>query len=186
MCLFLFSLKIEMDSTLLVVPESYQYEYSKFSFHSKIFEYMLTGTPVMTYKYEGIPEAYYDFLFLVDDTGHPVTDMYRKMSEILSTRLDTIAEKGIAARNFILSNNSTSSLSKKILEKLLLRDIRHCFITVCHKSDYNYIVIKPKSARYYEETINQTIRVFHKTQFDISVFLPRYIRVLFSLHRRFY
>ena len=37
-----------------------------YSFPSKMIEYMLSGTPVLTTKLPGIPEAYYDYCYTVE------------------------------------------------------------------------------------------------------------------------
>ena len=56
-------LEYERRATLLVNPRDPAETFTKYSFPSKTIEYMLSGTPLMTTKLKGIPEAYFDYVF---------------------------------------------------------------------------------------------------------------------------
>lgn len=53
-------------ASVLVNPRPNNEEYTKYSFPSKIIEYLLTGKPVVAYLLDGMPEVYRDFLYTVD------------------------------------------------------------------------------------------------------------------------
>lgn len=59
--------KKQIASSLLINPRPTNGEYTRYSFPSKIIEYMSSGTPVLTTKLPGIPQEYEDFLLLIID-----------------------------------------------------------------------------------------------------------------------
>lgn len=54
----------ERRSYLLVNPRPTGEEYTKYSFPSKVMEYMATGTPMVTTKLAGIPEEYFQYVYI--------------------------------------------------------------------------------------------------------------------------
>lgn len=88
--------------------------YTKYSFPSKTFEYMVSGTPFLTTKLKGIPEEYYDFLYTIDSFDNDrIVD---KISSILNKgqkELDTFGEN---ARKFILENKNSEKQIDKIIK----------------------------------------------------------------------
>lgn len=52
---------------LLVINKPTSDEYSKYSFSSKILEYMASGTPILSTRVGGMPEEYEDKVFLIED-----------------------------------------------------------------------------------------------------------------------
>ncbi|MDD3382102.1 MAG: glycosyltransferase [Bacilli bacterium] len=59
--------KEQMKASLLVNPRPTSDVYTKFSFPSKIMEYMASGTAVATTELAGIPEEYKKYLILIKD-----------------------------------------------------------------------------------------------------------------------
>ena len=55
----------QKNTDLLINPRPSIDEYTKYSFPSKIMEYMASGTPVLTTKLSGIPMEYYDYYILL-------------------------------------------------------------------------------------------------------------------------
>lgn len=60
-------LKLERECDLLINPRPTSGEFTKFSFPSKVMEYMSSGTPVLTTKLPGIPNDYFPHLFIIED-----------------------------------------------------------------------------------------------------------------------
>lgn len=62
-----FIVQAERKADLLVNPRTGEGEYTKFSFPSKVLEYMVSGTPVLMARLPGIPDEYYDYVYIFDD-----------------------------------------------------------------------------------------------------------------------
>ena len=63
------ALMIQRKATVLVNPRQNNEEFTKYSFPSKIMEYMLSGVPVVLYKLDGIPDEYDKFVNYVPDNS---------------------------------------------------------------------------------------------------------------------
>ena len=88
-------------------------EASAYCFPSKLFEYMLSGNPVLSFRIPGIPEEYFDYLVeMADPTVAAVAAAIRQvlqMSEAESTAL------GMAGRDFVLAEKNNIVQAKKII-----------------------------------------------------------------------
>ena len=59
-------LKIQSEATLLVNPRRNDEEFTKYSFPSKLLEYLASGTPVVAYELDGAPREYGEYIAYVD------------------------------------------------------------------------------------------------------------------------
>lgn len=59
--------KVQLNADVLVNPRTNEGEYTKYSFPSKIMEYLSTGRPVVCYKIDGIPDEYNQHLIFPKD-----------------------------------------------------------------------------------------------------------------------
>jgi len=103
----------EIKATLLVNPRPSDEEFTKYSFPSKNMEYMSTGTPLLTTKLPGMPEEYYDFVYLFDDES--VEGMARTLERVLSLPKAELHAKGNAAKEFVLREKNNVVQAKKLL-----------------------------------------------------------------------
>lgn len=107
-------LEIEQKSFLLVNPRFTNKEYTKYSFPSKIMEYLLSGTPVLTTKLQGIPEEYYDYMFFIEkETIEGLEDVLLTLLELPENEL---LFKGKNAREFVKKEKNNIVQSKRILD----------------------------------------------------------------------
>jgi glycosyltransferase involved in cell wall biosynthesis len=60
-------LEFEKKAKLLVNPRFSDNEFTKYSFPSKLMEYMSSGTPVLTTKLPGIPDDYHDKMYYIGE-----------------------------------------------------------------------------------------------------------------------
>lgn len=109
----------ELESTLLVNPRPTEGEYTKFSFPSKTLEYMVSGTPVLSARLQGIPAEYDDYLYYFDDKDPE--GLKKSLREILDKPADELLERGARSRTFALSNKSNVSQAGRIID--LIGDI---------------------------------------------------------------
>ena len=101
---------------LLVVNKPTADDYSKYSFSSKILEYMASGTPVLTTKVGGMPEEYYPYFYFIDD--ETPQGIAKAIEDVLALREETLAEKGRAAKQFAVAEKNYLSQTKDILDFL--------------------------------------------------------------------
>lgn len=100
------------ESTLLINLRDPKDIYTKYSFPSKMFEYMASGTPVLTTVLEGIPNEYYEFVYSVDSYNTDIIS--KKIIEIINEDEDKRLEIGFKAKKFIINNKNATYQTNKI------------------------------------------------------------------------
>jgi len=75
--------------------------YTRYSFPSKLIEYMAGGVPVLTTRLPGIPEEYFQYLTAID--GPDPASIVRALEALLSQSQSELKERAAAGRNFILN-----------------------------------------------------------------------------------
>lgn len=90
---------------------------SSYSFPSKLFEYMASGTPVLSFKLEGIPTEYYTYLSIIENADKLKKSIINTLNLSNTERI----ELGSSAREFILNNKNNISQARNIMN----------FITKC-------------------------------------------------------
>lgn len=101
---------------LLINPRPSDQDFIKYSFPSKLIEYMAMGVPVLTTRLAGVPEEYMDRMYAIDDESiegirAAILDVYNKSD------LDRL-NKAISARDFVLSSSSEEAQGNKIIRFL--------------------------------------------------------------------
>ena len=105
-------MKHQREAALLINPRKNQ-EMAKYSFPSKTLEYMLSGTPMLGYKLAGIPEEYYDNMFVIQDSENGMEEALRKAMDLPETERIKMGEK---AKHFVIKEKTPEKQCKKILE----------------------------------------------------------------------
>ena len=108
----------QSNSDLLINPRPSEEEFTKYSFPSKNMEYMTSGTPLLTTKLVGMPEEYYEYVYLFDDES--VEGMSKKIDEVLSLSEETRKKTGLKAREFILKEKNNVIQTRKMID--LMKD----------------------------------------------------------------
>lgn len=109
-------IKMQKKATVLVNPRQSEEEYTKYSFPSKIFEYMISGNPVILRKLSCIPDEYDPFLvYFSDREGEGLSGTIQKICEMDTEDRRAIGEK---AKSFVMKNKNHISQTAKILELL--------------------------------------------------------------------
>jgi len=86
---------------------------SNYCFPSKLFEYMKTGNPVMSFKIGGIPEEYYEHLLMV---GEETTESLKEaMKKAMTMSAEFRSSFGESAKKFILESKDVSIQTEHIL-----------------------------------------------------------------------
>lgn len=100
---------------LLVNPRTPEGIYTKYSFPSKTIEYMASGTPVLLYKLQGIPEEYYNYCFYIDN-DYSVNMLSQTIKKILELKKPELIKKGNEARIFITESKNEIIQCKKMYD----------------------------------------------------------------------
>ncbi len=106
----------EKRAMLLINTRNPNDEYTKYSFPSKTFEYMASGTPFLTTKLQGIPEEYYKYLYTIESNEPSViAKNIKKIFEISNEENECF---GLNAREFVLTNKNKIVQSDKLYKFL--------------------------------------------------------------------
>lgn len=106
----------QVKATLLINPRPAFEDFTKFSFPSKIMEYLASGTPAVVTKLPGIPSEYHKFLFLFEDES--LDTMAKRLQSILRTDAVELHEIGSVAKEFVLVNKNNRVQAKKVIEMI--------------------------------------------------------------------
>ncbi len=109
-------LKILTSATLLVNPRKNNEEYTKYSFPSKILEYLSSGTPVVAYKLDGIPDEYDDYVYYVEDNSTEA--LANKLMEVCSKPSAELEDFGKRAKDFVLQYKNAKTQIFNVLTSL--------------------------------------------------------------------
>lgn len=104
-------LKLQCKSHVLVNPRKNDEEYTKYSFPSKTLEYLASGTPVVAYKLDGIPDEYDLFL------RYPLNDTVDELKNtIINVVENSVKNNGLKS---FLEKKSNLEQTKRIIEFIM-------------------------------------------------------------------
>ncbi len=109
--------KIQREAFLLVNPRPVDDPISKVTFPSKIFEYMLSGTPVLTTRLNGFSEGYLDKMFFVDNNNPEL--LATEINKIISLSEKERSSIALKARTYVINNKTWAKQCEKMKEFIL-------------------------------------------------------------------
>jgi len=112
------ALELQREADLLVNPRNPTKDFTRYSFPSKLMEYMSSGTPVLLFKLPGIPDEYYRYLFTIDGSGPKA--IAESITEILNGPSELRESKARKAREFVLSEKTNIVQTRRILDQILV------------------------------------------------------------------
>lgn len=101
-------------ASVLVNPRKNQ-EFTKYSFPSKILEYMSSGTPMLAYKLDGMPDEYDPFYFHISEAEDGMETALRNVMMLSDSERVQMGEK---ARNFVRVYKNPAVQCRKIVDML--------------------------------------------------------------------
>lgn len=108
--------QLQKNALLLINTRTPEGEFTKYSFPSKVMEYLASGTPTLMYRLPGIPEEYYEYCYSLSRAD--IDSLSQMLTEILNLSESERIAKGQAAREFILKNKNPKSQTLKIINLL--------------------------------------------------------------------
>lgn len=108
-------IKLQHEATVLINMRLPSEPASAYCFPSKLFEYMATGNPVISFKLDGIPQEYYQYLILIEEEN---VEAIRKaiVDAFVVAKHDDIGNR---AKYFICNNKTREVQSERILNWIL-------------------------------------------------------------------
>lgn len=110
------ALELQKEATALINPRFSTEEFTKYSFPSKTMEYMASGTPMIGFKLAGIPEEYYEHMYIV-----PATDtetIAKTVQCVLKLPSEELRNKGREAAQFIRDYKTAKHQATRVLNFL--------------------------------------------------------------------
>ena len=106
----------QKEATMLISTRDPSEVASVYCFPSKIFEYMVSGNPVLSTRIDGIPEEYFEYIIPLDalDAEYLATQIRSVANMSSSERYDF----GNKAKLFVLNEKNTTIQTKKVLDFL--------------------------------------------------------------------
>ena len=104
----------EKQATLLLNVRDPKEAYTKYSFPSKTFEYMLSGTPFLSTDLPGIPEDYKEHLLLIKNNS--VQEISDGIRSALTMTDEERKKLGDGERKFVMEQKNKVIQSRKILK----------------------------------------------------------------------
>ncbi|WP_426350469.1 glycosyltransferase [Alloiococcus sp. CFN-8] len=106
-------LKIQNNAALLINPRIVNDSISQVTFPSKMIEYLISGTPVISTKLNGFTMEYLENMFVLpDDTPESIANT---IDSVLNMDNEVLIDKANKARNFILNNKNWEIQVDKII-----------------------------------------------------------------------
>ena len=110
------ALRLQKKATILINPRTNDGVYTRYSFPSKTLEYLASGTPLVAYKLDGIPDEYDDFIYYVSSSS--VEALKDKIIEVCEKDDTARMEFGKRAQEFVLQEKGDKLQASKIIELL--------------------------------------------------------------------
>lgn len=107
---------IQKNAFFLINPRIINSEVSKTTFPSKLFEYLISGTPVLTTKLESIPSEYDNFLNYT--SGDLPQDFFVSISKLLDSDYDSLLLKAEQAFQYLIEKKNWGSQIEDFYEIL--------------------------------------------------------------------
>ena len=107
-------LRKQHEATMLISTRNPSEEASAYCFPSKIFEYMVSGNPVISTKIKGIPDEYFDYLTPINSVNNK--EIAKAILTISNMSFDEIRTLGLKGKKFVISEKNNVVQSKKIID----------------------------------------------------------------------
>ncbi len=118
------AIKLQQQAAILVNPRKAGEEFTKYSFPSKIMEYMVSGRPVLCFKLPGMPEEYDPYLNYFE--GETPEQMAREMLRLCRSGKDKLQQQGKQAREFVLGCKNNRVQAQKLIDLVSKKRLLFC------------------------------------------------------------
>lgn len=106
--------KIQAASSCLILTRSPAETYTRYSFPSKLLEYLVSGVPVLTTRLGGIPDEYYEFLNVIEDSSSD--GISAALEGFFTADQQFLLDKAACARIWVSETKSSAAVGQKIVD----------------------------------------------------------------------
>lgn len=106
--------ELQAQAAFLVLTRDPAEAFTRYSFPSKLLEYMAAGIPVLTTRLPGIPEEYFDYLNVVE--GYSVEAIAKALTQLCAGDQACLSVKAARGRIWVLETKSGNAVGKRIIE----------------------------------------------------------------------
>ena len=106
-------MKKEQEASLLLNLRNPEDDYTKYSFPSKMIEYMISGTPMLTTRLPGIPDEYNNYLYTVD---YDFNRMAQMIDAILRDTPENRQSLGKKAQDFVMQHKNCEHQVSRMID----------------------------------------------------------------------
>lgn len=111
---------LERKAHALINPRSKKESQTRFSFPSKIMEYLSSGTPTLSTRLEGIPDEYFNYLIPLDDESK--TGFMNALRRVRNESIHELEKRGLAGQTFVYTYKTNKQATKLILDWLDIQE----------------------------------------------------------------
>ena len=104
----------QRNAMVLLNPRPSGHPITRYTFPSKLHEYMMSGRPVITTRLPGIPETYYPHLYLLDPESPE--GLAALIDEVCHSPAEQLDSLGASAREFVVTNKSWLMQARRVAD----------------------------------------------------------------------
>jgi glycosyltransferase involved in cell wall biosynthesis len=105
-------IQAQHKASILINPRKNNQEFTCYSFPSKIIEYMSSGTPVLAYKLDGMPDEYLPYFYQIAESQDGLTEALQKVIRLPEEHL---RKMGANALSFIEEQKNAKVQCERII-----------------------------------------------------------------------
>ena len=108
------AVRLQQEATAVINPRKPTIDLTRYSFPSKTIEYLSSGTPMIGFKLNGIPDEYFNYMYTVD--GLADSDMAQTITAVLEKPQNELNKKAENAMLFVAENKNSKVQIARILD----------------------------------------------------------------------
>ncbi|VVQ05918.1 hypothetical protein PS910_04305 [Pseudomonas fluorescens] len=105
---------MQSQAAFLILTRNPEEAYTRYSFPSKLIEYMAAGIPVLTTRLEGIPDEYFDYLNTIN--GFSVQAVSDALIDFCSGKEEYLSAKADRAKIWVLEGKTSHAVGTRVIE----------------------------------------------------------------------
>lgn len=105
--------ELSLLATALINPRTSAGEFTKYSFPSKIFEYLRSGTPTIMCRLPGIPDEYFSYVYAIEHES--IDGLSKTVDYVLSLDDNELIRRGLLAKEYVLTNKNNILQTYKLV-----------------------------------------------------------------------